>query len=331
MNASAVPNTRTTLSLVSALAVCLSAQAFAQESEPVAAPSSTSGVEAAQGIDEVVVRGRRMSEVEFDLQAYVRSFVDEVAALPIGRGFARWHRNVCVGVHNLSTNPAQYLVDRISQLAVEVGLKPGEPGCSPDVMIIFTTNGDETAGFIVDSQPRLLRPGAGRAGMNLDSAALDEFTHTDRAVRWWHVSMPVDARIGTHAVRLPGDQAPPLVNMGGGGGSRVYSASRDDMLYAVIVVDATKLRGTTWQQLGDYLAMVSLAQIDPQAHVGDFDSILNLFDNPRAYSGLTDWDRSYMQALYAINQERVPQIQSNEVVSRMARQEEASANDNGGD
>jgi hypothetical protein len=229
---------------------------------------------------------------------------------------------VCVGVHNLQADAAQYLVDRISLLAVEVGLKPGKPGCSPDVMIIFTTNGDETAGFIVDSEPRLLRPGAGRAGMNLSSDALEEFARTNRAVRWWHVSMPVDARIGTHAVRLPADKDAPIVNMGGGGGSRVYSASRDDMLYAVVVVDATKLRGTTWQQLGDYLAMVSLAQIDPQAHLSAFDSILNLFDNPRAYSGLTDWDRSYMQALYAFNQERVPQAQSNEIVSRMARQEQ---------
>jgi hypothetical protein len=316
--------------LVSALAACLSAHSFAQESEPVAAPSSTPEVEAAQGIDEVVVRGRRMSEVEFDLRAYVRTFVDEVAALPDGRGFARWHRYVCVGVHNLSTSAAQYLVDRISRLAVEVGLVPGEPGCNPDVIIIFTTNGNETAGFVVDNYPRLLRPGAGRAGMNLDSAALVEFANTNRAVRWWHVSMPVDARIGTHAVRLPGDRDAPVVNMGGGGGSRVYSASRDDMLYAVVVVDATKLRGTTWQQLGDYLAMVSLAQIDPQAHVSDFDSILNLFDNPRAYSGLTDWDRSYMQALYALNQERVPQAQANAVVSQMARQEQESENDDGG-
>jgi hypothetical protein len=298
------------------------AQAVAQDPEPVVAPSSTPEPETTQGIDEVVVRGRRMSEVEFDLRAYVRSFIDEVAALPDGRGFARWHRDVCVGVHNLQADAAQYLVDRISLLAVEVGLKPGKPGCSPDVMIIFTTNGDETAGFIVDSEPRLLRPGAGRAGMNLSSDALEEFARTNRAVRWWHVSMPVDARIGTHAVRLPADKDAPIVNMGGGGGSRVYSASRDDMLYAVVVVDATKLRGTTWQQLGDYLAMVSLAQIDPQAHLSAFDSILNLFDNPRAYSGLTDWDRSYMQALYAFNQERVPQAQSNEIVSRMARQEQ---------
>jgi hypothetical protein len=314
------------MSFVAAFAALLGAQVSAQDP---AAASVDPQTEPSQVIDEVVVRGRRMSEVEFDLEAYVRSFVDEVAALPTGRGFARWHREVCVGVHNLNNTAAQYLVDRISLLAVEVGLEPGEPGCTPDVMIIFTVNGNETAGYIVDNHPRLLRPGAGRAGMNLDSYALDEFAHTNRAVRWWHVSMPVDARSGTHAVRLPQDQGAPVVNMGGGGGSRIYSATRDDMYYAVVVVDATKLRGTTWQQLGDYLAMVSLAQIDPQAHVSDFDSILNLFDNPRAYSGLTDWDRSYMQALYAINQERVPQAQSNEVVNQMARQEQD--NENGGD
>ena len=57
------------------------------------------------------------------------------------------------------------------------------------------------------------------------------------------------------------------------------------------------------------------------AHLSDFDSILNLFENPLAYSGLTDWDRSYMRALYAFNQERISGRQADEIVSRMMRQE----------
>ena len=68
----------------------------------------------------------------------------------------------------------------------------------------------------------------------------------------------------------------------------------------IIIVDATKLTGTTWQQLADYLAVVSLAQINPKTNPAAFDSILNLFSNPAAYSGLTDWDRSYFEALYDV-------------------------------
>jgi hypothetical protein len=86
-------------------------------------------------------------------------------------------------------------------------------------------------------------------------------------------------------------------------------------------VDATKLTGTTWQQLSDYLSLVTLAQIDLNTDPAEFDSILNLFSNPAAYSGLTDWDRQYIHALYRFNPERGVRIQGNEIVSRIAKRE----------
>jgi hypothetical protein len=307
--------------LVCALAVSVGTQAFAQDPAPAAAPSATPEAELAQGADEVVVRGRRMSEVEFDLYDYVKAFVDEIALTPTGRGFARWQRDVCVGVHNVRQDAAQYIADRISLLAHEVGLKPGKPGCRPDVVIIFTTDGTQTATSMVENQPRLFEPNAGLSGMNLPHEDLQKFAESDRPVRWWHVSMPVDARTGQRAIVMAQDgHSPPVVNVGGGP-SRLQSGVRDEMVYIVIVVDATKLLGKTWQQLGDYLAIVSLAQIDPNADLSAIDSILNLFENPQAYSGLTDWDRSYMRALYAFNQERIPEIQSGDLVSQMARRE----------
>lgn len=48
--------------------------------------------------EEVIVRGERLSEIEFDLRRYVTEFVEEAAAQSRGRGFARWHRSSCVGV-----------------------------------------------------------------------------------------------------------------------------------------------------------------------------------------------------------------------------------------
>src|SRR5690606_876744 len=106
---------------------------------------------------------------------------------------------------------------------------------------------------------------------------------------------------------------------------RSMSGIRDDMLYVIIVVDVTQLAGKTWQQIADYLAVVSLAQIDPRTNPVSFDSILNLFTNPGAYSGLTDWDRSYLRALYTFDQERVPRAQRGDIVSRIVRQERESA------
>jgi hypothetical protein len=309
--------------LVSAFAVFLGAQAFAQDPVPAPAPSATPEGEAAQSIDEVVVRGRRMSEVEFDLRAYVRSFVDQVAALPPGQGYARWRRRVCIGVHNLEARAAQYIVNQVSQLALQVGLEAGEPGCHPEVMIIFTVDGKETASLIAEEHPRLLRPGGGLAGMNLTLEQLDDFAESDRAVRWWHVSMPVGAHNGDRATVMARDDEAPAVRVQGA--SRIHNGVRDDMSYAIVIVDAAQLHGTTWQQLGDYIAMVSLAQIDPNADLSAFDSILNLFSNPLAYSGLTDWDRSYIRALYNFNQEQQPHLQANQLVSLMTRDEQKAA------
>jgi hypothetical protein len=66
---------------------------------------------------------------------------------------------------------------------------------------------------------------------------------------------------------------------------------------------------------------VSLAQIDLDTNPTAFDSILNLFTNPKAYSGLTDWDRSYVRALYEFDPERNPNMQKGDLMSRMVRGE----------
>lgn len=304
---------------------------------PSAAPAQPPGTEVevrsatqaepGQVIEEVVVRGRRLSEVRADLRIEINAFLDAVAQPMRGRGYARWDGEVCVGVHNLESTAAQYVIDRISRLALEVGLTPGEPGCRPDVNIIFANNAAEAAAQMVEREPRLFRLSAGFADTDLGLAALDDFAKSDKPVRWWHVSLPVDARTGNAAIELPqtprtcgASRCAPMVSVAGP--SRIHSGIVDTLQYVIIVVDGTQLAGkTTWQQLGDYLAVVSLAQIDPKTDPAPFDSILNLFTNPAAYSGLTDWDRSYVRALYAFDQEREPQLQKNEIVSRIAQRE----------
>jgi hypothetical protein len=309
-----------------AAGVLLEASLTAQTPGPGAAGESGPAADGQQVEDEVVVRGRRMSEIESDLRIHVDRFIQEVAAPPAGRGYARWHRRVCISVSNIERTTAQYLVDRIARLAVDVGLEPGEPGCQPEVVIIFTTDGKETASYLVANESTVLRP-SGEGGVQRGLEALREFEESDKPIRWWHVSMPVDARLGTPAIRAPGGQMNPgldklpWVNVAGP--SRLHSGIRDDLKYVVIIVDGPKLqgKGTTWQQIGDLLALVSLAQIDLEANPIAFDSILNLFSNPAAYSGLTDWDLSYVRSLYSYDQERDLRLQSNTLVSRMVRQE----------
>ena len=309
----------TILALFSAAA--LAAQVVAQEAAPPAADDSSAA------IDEVIVRGRRMSEIDDDLRIVIKDFIGEVVSKPPGRGYARWHDRVCVGVHNLPTNAAQYLIDRISSLVLEVGLTVGEPGCAPDVVIVFATDANFVATYMVGVEPMMFRPaGQSNNDMTLSRAQLDEFTHSDRAVRWWHVSLPVYAHSRQPAIILPGASGSPWsANSAGApvdsvqGPSRIHDGIVDELQRVIVVVDASKLKGTTWQQIADYLAVVSLAQIDPDTNPAAFDSILNLFTNPAAYSGLTDWDRSYVRALYEFDQERSPDLQTNALAGEMVR------------
>lgn len=315
------------MAAIAGLIVSAATAAAAQDVAPAAAPPieapAAPEIDPAQQGDVVIARGRRMSEVGPELEDYVSEFVGQIAAPPPGAGYARWQRRVCVGVYNLEADPAQYIVDRVSQAAMDVGLDPGDPGCNPDVLVVFTLDGKAMASHMVETQPLMFRPVGGEGGVQLGFDALDRFASSDRAIRWWHVSMPTDPRTGQPAIRLPiGDGAPPVLTDGGGGGSRIYRQLRDDLMYALIIVDATKLTEVTWEEIGDYIAFVSLAQIDPDAAPEAFDSILNLFANPTAYSGLTDWDRNYLRALYSFDQQRQPRVQTVELINEMARREE---------
>jgi hypothetical protein len=301
---------RTFCSSVGLLAVLLIAPVLGQQ------PASERAAEAPDVGDEVVVRGQRMGGIEDGLRAEIGKFIGEVTATPAGRGFARWDGRVCIGVHNLESTAAQYIVDRVSQVALEMGLRPGEPGCGPNVIIIFTADGKQLATHLVENEPKFLRP-TGEGGVHRGLAGLDRFAKSDNAIRWWHVSMPVSAQSGIAALELANGLGPPVIGVAGP--SRIHSGIIDALQRVVIIVDSTKLTGTTWQQLGDYLAVVSLAQVDLETNPAGFDSILNLFTNPAAYSGLTDWDRTYLQALYQFDQERNPSLQRGALAGEMLR------------
>lgn len=116
--------------------------------------------------------------------------------------------------------------------------------------------------------------------------------------------MPVDSETGRIAVRLPGDvgaggsPSAPVIHVFAA--SRLNSQIRDDLNKVMIVVDVDRLEGVNLAQLADYLAFISLAQVDPDGETASWDTVLNLFDTPTAVQGLTDWDRAYLTSLYRV-------------------------------
>lgn len=252
--------------------------------------------EAPVDLGEIEVTGR-------PLDSMIRSFVDEVAAPNRRRGIARWDDRICVGVANLRAEPAQYIVDRVSTVAEDLGIIPGDPGCEPNVIIIASDDPDGLARQLTEERRRAFRMGG--SGMDRGGRALENFVANDAPVRWWQVSMPANSETGQRATRIPGecsgacdsqmDYAPVIATFAA---SRLSTQIVDYIFRTVVILDIDQIGGVSGQQLADYVAMVTLAQIDPQADTSRYASILNVFNAPDTASGLTDWDQAYLRGLY---------------------------------
>ncbi|WP_374274275.1 hypothetical protein [Brevundimonas sp.] len=265
-------------------------------------------------LDEIVVEGRQ-------LDVYVRDFVNQVAAPARDRGLARWRGSVCVGAANMRTDVAQAFVDRVSDVAVDVGLTAGEPGCRPNIVIVAAEDGAAMAERLVETQPTIFRLGTSTA--DLGAAALRRFQGDSRPIRWWMTSIPIDDTTNVAAVTLPQQRRSSAGKMSAPSGSgtldspinyatltrkmasRLISSVRDDILRVVVIIDTEAFDRANVGQIADYAAMVSLAQIDPEAEVAGYHSILGLFSDDQPSPAMTDWDMTYLHALYSTHPPRV--------------------------
>lgn len=246
-------------------------------------------------IEDVVVTGQR-------LRALVDNFVGEVAApAGAGRGLARWRASLCVGVVNFRSDVGQYLADKVSDEARALGLDAGEPGCRPSVIIVGTDDGAGLTRDWVNTRPNAFHTGIG--AMTRSRAALRKIQEGDAPVRWWHVSIPMDTHSGQAAIRLPGEENAPQIATSSA--SRLRSQVVDYLARVVIVVDVTKLDDITLEQLADYVSLIALAQVDPQGDVSGFNTVLNVFEGTASVTGLTEWDRGYLAALYGLDASHV--------------------------
>ncbi len=283
-------------------------------------PPPAAGQTAVQ-LEDVVVSGR-------SLDTLIRDFVVEVGEPNRRRGLARWNDRICVGVANLEGEAARYLADRISTVAEDVGLTPGAPGCTPNILIVATADAGSLAQQLTGQRRRAFRLGG--TGMDRGGAALRDFVETDRPVRWWQMSLPVDSESGDIAVRIPGqctgactgamDMAPQI---GVFAASRLTTQIVDNLIRAIVIIDVDQVGEVSALQLADYIAMVSLAQIDPDADTSRYATILNVFDDPSVTDSLTDWDKAYLAGLYAAERNHVGEnVGRSEIVDSIRRSRE---------
>jgi hypothetical protein len=264
------------------------AQEAQQQTPPEQAGSQQAGsqqpVAAADTAEEsVTVTAPAMDEM-------IRAFVGDVSAAGPQGQLARWDRTICPGVAGMRRQYAEALLDRIAVIAIGVGLDVGAPGCSPNALIFFTENSDALTHEIVERHGALVSR-RGQTGNTRGREALQDFMNTPRPVRWWHVTRTMTS--DGFLVRR-GEQVD-VRSMG-----RLRRATRQDFDRVIIVIDAHRIEGVRFGAVADYVAVAILAQLDPTADTQGYSTILNLFGEgePRA-SAITDWDRAYLNGLYA--------------------------------
>ncbi len=280
------------VALAIGLAVTLQDPAPAQDPPVVATP-----------VEDIVVEGQRQAARERAVP-YIR----EVVAPAMGSEVARWQTPLCAEVLNADPRVSEYMVRRLSEVGAEVGLRTDPPGCQPNVLIIMADDGPAMAREMVSTRREAFVTGA--SGTDRGPRQLEAFQTRVAPVRWWHLSLPVDSFTGRPTVRLPGQPAANVdidilhpSNTGSYGrsvmGSLQANTDRYDLQQVVIIVDVAAAAGTDLVALTDYVALVALSQIDPDAETAGYVTILNLFDPAAPHAPfLTDWDWAFLVGLY---------------------------------
>lgn len=254
-----------------------------------------------------------------DTRAAVRSFVGEVTTSGDTNGqTARFERRICPGVVNLPRAQAQVVNDRIAAAAYLVDLPIGEPGCDPNVVVIFTDQSDLLAERLVAEQPRTFAQTVD--GLDEGHRRLDDFLRPGSVVRWWQLTEE-DGGVQEYS-----DPSRPRSLGGLSGDSRLRAAYRTDLYRSILIVDVTRANPVSLEALGDYLAFRALAETAYNADTSSNPTILNLFAGPRDHgpASLTEWDVAYLRALYGARSYATGNLQRGDVASRMARTLRAS-------
>jgi len=259
----------------------------------------------------VVVEGRSVEEA-------IRDFVAEIGVSVEGNNLARWDGVICVGAHNITPAYAQALIDRVSLVAVAVGLEPGEPGCKPNVLIMAHEDGKALATRLVQDHRGIFDPPL-TDGTNLGRQALDRFRSSDAPVRWWHRTQTVMADTGApfergSAVRVRGS-------------GRVVSNLRQDLVDILIILDTSRMGSVSFDSLSDYVSMIALAQLNDDPDTREFPSVLNLFaaGSGERKARLTNWDLDYLASLYGTSGDAPNRTREANRISRAMLQRQAEA------
>ena len=254
-------------------------------------------------LDTVVVTGSREA-----VRQEVRAFVENVTRMD-GYLVGRWRTYVCPLVAGVSDSQAIFVRERIIEVydAARKWKRKAGQACTPNMFVILAEDADQVMADWKERDPGMFRWKA-RDGVSRPKGP--------GAVRTWHNATENPSQGDP---LITGPTAPPRAKSAGS--PRIVSPVAEGITAVVVLVDARATGKVTLAQLTDYIAMVSLAQLDLTADLGGINSILRLFAQPPPEvppTALTDWDYAFLHALYRTSYEAVHQRR--DIRARMVRE-----------
>lgn len=256
-------------------------QAAAQDAPAPLEPASDVG-------DEIIVEGY----TEKELREYLGR-----ALIETGEVITRRSAQICVGIDNAPRELADPLKARIEGNLARFGIAAGEPGCQANTVIIFHR---DAHAFV----NRLAREDNGIALSGFNRPRMRSLIKPVRPIYAWHFN-PAEALQRF----IAGSGTPPLsntlvtANLGAPGGNVVSDFKPAKSSHSFAVVDIDAIDGLTIEQLGDYLTLQALVELQPDAgESAPANSILRLFtltgSNPDATPALSPIDDAMISQIY---------------------------------
>lgn len=229
---------------------------------------------------------------------------------PLDNPLPRFEGWVCPGVVGLKEEGAAYVIQRLRFNAEQYNLRLAEDDgtCEPNLIVAFVEDPQNQLVELARSQGYML------AGMSVDQRG--ELLDASGAARVWvntltrtGTGMPVPTQrdasmVPERAISYSEAGGPvkiqlPPVASGWAMHSRIYFATREDIVSVMVLFDRDQVRGKTLLQLADYATMRSFAFTRETRGEPAAATILSLFDGdgPKP-ERLTAFDLAYLESLY---------------------------------
>jgi hypothetical protein len=245
---------------------------------------------------------------------------------------SRWRgglQSICPMTEGLTPAYNAFVTARLRAIAAYVGAPvQSDPQCKSNVQILFTDKPQQKMDAVV-------KWATGPAFRNRYSGGKEDllaFT-SDHAVQGWYLTTSAGAFVLTSDVSVVGLNVLPVwpritqnyntndtvgTRLGGGSGSGTGIG------IVILVVDQTKVVGSSIGTIADYLAMLTLSVAQSPDHCDPLPSILDLMSSNcgtrEKPTGLTAGDFAFLKALYYKNTGLGPSLSASEINDNMMRQ-----------